>query len=165
MSVLGIDPGKDGAIACLDEHTGLIEDIFYMPLTKVGRRSNGNDKLQVDPQFLADVLGAWLDDSPLVAIMESVHASPQMGAVSSFSFGEGVGLVTGVLTTLGIELHKVTPKTWKGYYGLSGGRDQKGEALELARATWPTSELFKRKKDSDRAEAALMARYYLVEVR
>lgn len=160
-STIGIDPGLHGAVACLDEH-GEIEDIFDMPTTTVGKRKNGKAKLQIDAGFLGDVLRAWKDDSYLEVYMEHVNASPGMGAVSAYSFGEGVGLVKGVVTTLGLPLRMITSVEWKKHYELAGGRENKDQALELARAQWSNQAdrgWFDRKKDADRAEAALLALY------
>lgn len=161
MSFVGIDPGKDGAVAALDE-TGEIEDIFDMPLEIVGMRKNGRPKHQVDARMLAGILEAWHETDKLTAVMESVSSSPQMGAVSAYSFGEGVGIIKGVLAALHIDVIMVTPREWKKHYGLVGGRDNKDQSLELARAQWATQshrEWFRLKKHSDRAEAALIALY------
>jgi hypothetical protein len=161
MSYVGIDPGKDGAVAALDD-LGEIEDIFDMPLEVVGKRANGKVKYQVNAHMLAGILEAWNEDDELIVVMEKVNASPQMGSVSSYSFGEGVGIIKGVLAALKIEVVLITPNEWKKFFDLPGGRENKDQSLELARAQWShvaDREWFRLKKHSDRAEAALMALY------
>ena len=160
-STIGIDPGLDGAVACLDEH-GEIEDIFDMPTIVVGKRKSGKHKRQLDAAMIGGILAAWQEDSPLTAVMEQVNASPGMGSVSAFTFGESVGILKGVLGALMIPLTVVTPKAWKGYYELPGGREQKRASLELANAQWShlaDREWFRLVKHADRAEAALLALY------
>lgn len=162
MSYLGIDPGIDGAIACLDEH-GEIEDIFDMPTIVIGYRhakkgKKPSPKRMPNPNFLYDVLSSWKDDSPLVATIESVNSYGGMGSVSAYSFGQTNGVLRSILLLLEIPTRFVTPKEWKGHYNLS---DDKDASLELARAQWAGDERewFRLKKHNDRAEAALIALY------
>jgi crossover junction endodeoxyribonuclease RuvC len=55
-------------------------------------------------------------------------------------------------------LHLVTPAKWKRYFGLDADKE-KSRALALR--LWPSrSDLFTRKRDHGRAEAALLARYF-----
>ena len=98
MSVLGIDPGKTGALVWLDD-TGprIIADM---------------------PDLTGAALGACIADLiitewPAVAWVEQVHAMPKQGVSSTWKFAEGYGVILGTLGALGVPVRLVTPAAWK----------------------------------------------------
>lgn len=167
--VLGIDPGKHGALALLDSY-GEILWVEDMPLV-------GN---QVDARELADLVfdavsGTGEGNGECIAVIEDVHSSPQMGVVGAFSFGKSLGIVLGVCAAEAVRIEMVSPHRWKAAMRLNvptakGTKNTFGRtgtaAKELARARaidrWPRSrERFKNKKDADRAEAALIGLWWI----
>ena len=67
-------------------------------------------------------------------------------------------MVRGVIAASGVPLHLVSPAKWKRHFGLDADKEK---ARALALRLWPTrADLFGRKKDHGRAEAALLARYF-----
>ena len=64
--------------------------------------------------------------------------------------------VRGVVASLAIPTHMVTPGRWKKHFRLDADKEK---ARALAIRLWPSSEHFERKKDHGRAEAALIARF------
>ena len=148
--VIGIDPGAKGAIAILTD-TGSLVEVWDMPTLeiKVGKAT----KTRISPEVLAEELRNW--DSVRAAYMEAVSSSPQMGVSSAFAFGEGFGVVKGVLAALGVPLVLVPPAKWKRDMGLNQSKDgSRAKAI----AKWPShAGEFKRVKDDGRAEAALIA--------
>lgn len=139
--VLGIDPGKNGALAWLDEHGELvhIEDM---------------------PQFTGSALGVQLADAiricrPSTAWVEKVGAMPRQGVSSTWKFAENYGVILGTLGALDIPVHHVTPAKWKASARLSSDKNaSRQRACEL----WPSHSLdFALVKHADRAEAALIA--------
>jgi crossover junction endodeoxyribonuclease RuvC len=95
--------------------------------------------------------------SPDLAIVERVAAMPKQGVASTFKFGASYGALLGVIGALGIPSVLVTPTKWKKHFALDA---EKERARALALRMWPArSELFSRKKDHGRAEAALLARF------
>ncbi len=154
--VIGIDPGQTGACAVIAD--GLLIDVFDMPtMRKTAGKGN-----QVDAQQLAARLrgvlqqhqGAWF-----CAAMEHVWSSPQMGVTSAASFGRSIGVVEGVLATLGVNVVTVTPQKWKKYFDLIG-MDKKA-ALNIVRSSRDerTREWFKLEKHIGRADATLIGLY------
>ena len=142
---IGIDPGKTGALAAIDHHTGDIIDIADMPA--IGKH--------VSAAGVAGWLANMAHHGSLVVAIEDVSSSPQMGVTSSFSFGRSKGVVEGCVQSAGWPLHYVTPATWKRQVGLRADKDA---ARQLATNTWPTwASTFARKKDDGRAEAAILA--------
>ena len=141
--ILAVDPGLSGANA------------FYFP-------SEGAISVEDMPVVGGDVDAATFSARiqqirPDVAIVELVASRPGQGVASVFKFGCGFGMVRGVIAASGVPLHLVSPSKWKRHFG-SGLRQ--GESRALALRLWPArSDLFGRKKDHGRAEAALLARY------
>lgn len=151
MRVLGIDPGKAGAIAIIDGLSLL--RVFDMPVTALKKGTT------LDAHTLNGLLAEVLHDCGPVdlAVIERVHSTPQMGVSSAFDFGRSFGVVEMALIARGIRLEYVTPQAWKKSLGLNG---DKASSLALARAKWPDAEeWFRRKKDEGRAESALIAEY------
>lgn len=147
--VVGIDPGQDGAIAVLDR-LGNLQTIHDMPIV------DG----QVSPALLSDLFKELVDESLAVtAVIEQVHSMPRQGVASSFKFGKSYGIVLGALAGLHVRTEHVTPARWKRAMRLSAEKDQ---ARRRAIERWPGhAEMFKRKKDADRAEAALLALWFI----
>jgi hypothetical protein len=76
-----------------------------------------------------------------------------------FNFGRSAGIIEGVVVGLNIPHTYVTPATWTKAVGRAAGKDaSRMRAMEL----FPSkAELFKRAKDDGRADAALIAYWYL----
>lgn len=108
---------------------------------------------------LADILKNLSVDR---AVVEHVHAFPGQGVSSMFRFGTAFGQILGVLQALGIPYELVEPAKWKRAMRLPGGKN-KGETSRLrALELFPQmSSDLSRKKDHNRAEALLMARWWL----
>ena len=94
---IGVDPGKGGGIAILDEAGHLLK-AERMPET------DGD---------LLTLLRALPGDPAKLAALERVHASPQMGVSSAFTFGCGYGAVRMALLACGIPIFNVTPQAWQ----------------------------------------------------
>jgi hypothetical protein len=109
---------------------------------------------EIDAATLADRITAMRPD---LFIIERVGAMPKQGVSSTFKFGKAYGVVIGVVAALKIPVHFVAPSVWKRHFGLSADNE---EARARALQYWPErAELFARKRDHNRAEAALLARY------
>jgi crossover junction endodeoxyribonuclease RuvC len=146
---IGVDPGLKGAVAIIDSDGRLVE-VWDMPTVeiKVGKST----KTRISPELLAHEIGCW--DGAKCAYMEAVSSSPQMGVSSAFAFGEGFGVVKGVLAAFNIPLVLVTPAKWKRDMGLNSSKDgSRAKAISM----WPDKAgEFKRAKDEGRAESALI---------
>ena len=77
--------------------------------------------------------------------------------VAAFAFGRARGVIEGVAGAFDLELIFITPPVWKRYAGVPPGKQNKDVARTRAIARWPAqAELFARKGEVDRAEAALI---------
>lgn len=144
---IAVDPGKSGAIALLDSYSQIVT-VHDMPVA--GKIVSG--------QLLAD-LEDWEVDDYGTVVIEDVHAMPGQGVTSMFSFGRSLGVVEGVFAACGRPIEYVAPSKWKRWHGLDANKESaRRRAIEL----WPTSaRLFARVKDNGRAEAALIALWWM----
>jgi hypothetical protein len=73
-------------------------------------------------------LSDWLMQIPanggLHAVIESVHASPQMGVTSAFTFGRGYGFLRGLLIGAKIPFEEVSPVRWQAALGCRSKGDK-----------------------------------------
>ena len=103
-TIIGIDPGKSGAIALWDEG---IDKVFKCPVNVNGMSSIMHSLNNT----------GWVDGGgEIVAYIERVHAFPTDGRSSAFKFGVNYGQWLGILSTLNIETVLVTPQKWMKYW-------------------------------------------------
>ena len=148
--IIGIDPGAvSGA---------------YAILTKRGRFICVDDLPVLDKMLNATSLARFLDTYVAGAtgaqvILEQVSAMPNQGVTSSFRFGQGYGIIQGILGAYELPVHFVRPAKWKKSLGLDS--DEK-KSLAMARELYPDAEPYlKRVKDHNRGDALLIAHYGL----
>lgn len=147
--ILAIDPGAKGALAFFDPERGYL-DIVDCPTVEVKR--GGKVKTEISAQMVAAIIRGH---QPSQAIIEKVGAMPGQGVSSMFQFGRGVGMYEGVLSALQIPITYVTPQAWQKAMNVRGGKDGN---RERAASLFPAyAQMFSKKKDDGRADAALMA--------
>jgi crossover junction endodeoxyribonuclease RuvC len=113
---IGVDPGCNGGIAWITDGKACAEK---MP-----------DTLQDLWELIRDIKTT----GDCTAVLESVSSSPQMGVVSSFSFGRGYGNLEMALTAAAIPFERVRPQVWQKAIGcLTKGNKNitKAKAQEL----------------------------------
>jgi len=148
-TILGIDPGAHGAIAVLDEAGQLLE-VLDMPSTP-----EASGRTATNAPLLAGILARA---QARVAFCEFVGARPTDAKVAAFAFGRARGVIEGCAGALGLPIVFLTPPTWKRLADIPAGAENKDLARTRAIARWPNrADLFARKCDVDRAEAALIA--------
>jgi hypothetical protein len=105
---LGVDFGLKGALAALNE-SGNIIDVLPMPL-----KSDGT----IDAfQIYSWLYESWGDyDDEVVACGEKLHAIFRASASSTFNFGKGIGLVTGIIECLEMEYFEVRAVDWQKFH-------------------------------------------------
>ncbi len=141
-----IDPGLSGAVARLEQgKLTILRDFKSLP----------------DIARAVCLLGAGAD---IIAI-EQVHAMPGEGVVSCFSFGKSTGVALGAAYLHpGIPVVEIAPQRWQNYFrnrfNIPKGKPFKEVTREIASQMFPAqADLFKRKKDHNSADAALLAIY------
>ena len=156
LIVAGIDPGIRGALAVLNENNDC--DTASMPVM--------GDPAIVDGAAVA----RWLHDRDVqLVIIEQSQAMPlerkvrgktiRQGISSTFRTGQTYGQLLGVLQASLLPYRPVTAQVWKRAMGLNWEKERsRRRAIELRPAI---SDQFARKLDEARAEAALLAWWYL----
>jgi crossover junction endodeoxyribonuclease RuvC len=150
VNIFSCDPGLNGAGAVSDERGDFIA-CFDLPTIGEGvqRRLDA-----------ANVTELIRQHGPCAfAIVDQVGARPGQEVPSMFRFGQAYGTILGVIGALAIPVRHVSPAKWKKAPGLnSDGETSRARAIE----TWPAqAELFARKRDHNRAEAASLRLYGL----
>jgi len=143
---IGIDPGKDGAVAFLFEDGAEVFDF-----------EDGEALIRLRAHAAARADGLVL----VHAFIEKVSAMPKQGVSSTFKFGANFGQWVGRLEALGVPFDFVTPQKWKrAVFDSMPKGDAKAMALDRARRMFPElGDRLKRKRDHGRAEALLIAAY------
>lgn len=147
-ALIGIDPGRSGALAILTLDGKLI--VVDMPTVTIER--NGRAKREIDPAALSAIVRSF----PLgaVAWFERVGAMPGQRVSSMFAFGRPVGVVEGVLAAAGVPVSYIAPVAWKPALAVPAGKD--GTRLRASQLLPAYAGEWHRARDDGRAEAALI---------
>ncbi len=98
MTIIGIDPGKDGGIAIYFDNGNL--EVVKMPDTEKDTYEQLRSVSDEDPRFVN-------------VFLEKVHSFPGQGVSSTFKFGQGYGFLRGIICSLEYPLHDVEPRRWQ----------------------------------------------------
>ena len=156
MLIIGIDPGISGAVCFFED--GKILDVIEMPTMSECKKN----KKQVNGNQLFNEIRSRLNlinQEQVSVVVEHVSAMPGQGVTSMFNFGQSFGVIKGICSAMQLSIHFVRPTKWKKYFNLiKTSKDaSRSRAIEL----FPkVSEKLKRKKDSNKADAILIASYY-----
>ena len=157
MLIIGIDPGISGAI-CFFEN-GELKEVIDMPTMASGNKN----KQQINgSQIFNEIsLRAKKHKSENInVIVEQVSAMPGQGVTSMFNFGQSFGVIKGVCAAMQLPIYFVRPAKWKKYFDLINS--QKDSSRVRAIEMFPKfSAMLSRKKDSNKADAILIANYHI----
>lgn len=157
---IGIDPGLSGAIVGLDADGRLL---FYSDTPVINNKGKRLLNIQGLVNWFNEVLEEHSEKTgeewDALAFIEEVHAMPKQGVVSTFRFGHVVGCLQATLQALGIPWQSVRPIRWKRAMMTGAGPlKDKSTSVLVASRIWRGLPL-DRKKDHNRAEAALIAEF------
>jgi crossover junction endodeoxyribonuclease RuvC len=125
-TVIGIDPGKKGAIVLYSrDGAGRVEP-HRMP----------NKDGEIDLYGIDKIINPALAVSDCFAFIEDVHAMPRQGVTSMFNFGFSTGALHGILSYCNIPIYKVTPQSWKRQI-LKGYGTDKAAAIAYCEQHYP----------------------------
>lgn len=166
--LLGIDGGINGACGLLLPDSivpSMPNGIFDIPTMGEGVQR------EINYPALSQMI--W-DLRPTEVWLEQINAMPaivrnqetgedervKIGSTSLLRFGGAYYAIRAVVMCLGLPLRDVTAAKWKKKMRLKGGAKNKEASRRLAIQLYPSLEPFlRRKKDHQRAEALLIARY------
>ena len=156
MLIIGIDPGISGSICFFED--GKILDVIEMPTMNEGKKN----KRQVNgAQIYNEITDRInkLQKQDVRVVVEQVSAMPGQGVTSMFNFGQTFGAIKGICASLGLPIFFVRPSKWKKHFDLINS--QKDSSRTKAIEMYPSlSHELSRKKDVNKADAILIARYF-----
>ena len=154
MIIIGIDPGVSGAICILND--GKITEIYEMPTMIDGKKN----KKQVNGAEITNIINKEIENEKDVkVVIEHVSAMPGQGVTSMFNFGQTFGAIKGICASLGLPIFYVRPAKWKKHFELlNSSKDaSRTKVIEM----YPSfSEQLRKKKDVNKADAILIARFF-----
>ena len=154
MKILGIDPGLSGAIAILEKKKVL--NLFDMPVMAEGKKN----KKQLNSAQLVNIIREnSIGEEEIVVVVEQVNAMPGQGVTSMFNFGQTFGAIKGVCAALNLPIFFVRPSKWKKYFELINSSKYSSRTKVIEMYPSLSSQLAK-KKDVNKSDAILIARYY-----
>ena len=154
MLIIGIDPGITGSICFFED--GKIIDVVEMPNMAEGKKN----KRQVNGAQVTHIIKERLDsDKEIIVVVEHVNAMPGQGVTSMFNFGQSFGVIKGICSALSLPIYFVRPTKWKKHFNLI--KTNKDASRTKVIEVYPKiSSQLSRKKDANKADAILIARYF-----
>ena len=166
MIIFGIDPGVSGAICALKDKK--IIEVYEMPTMIDGKKN----KRQVNGAEVANIFLKELNNFKKIenfndqkyediakVVVEHVTAMPGQGVTSMFNFGQSFGVIKGICSALNLPIYFVRPAKWKKHFNLI--KTNKDASRTKVIEVYPEiSSKLHRKKDSNRADAILIALYF-----
>ena len=156
MIIIGIDPGISGSI-CFFEN-GKIIDAIEMPTMTEGKKN----KRQVNgAQIFNEIKKRTKDyeNQNVRVIIEQVSAMPGQGVTSMFNFGQSFGILKGICSAMQMPVYFVRPAKWKKYFNLINSEKDASRTRAIEIYPYFSAQLSK-KKDSNKADAILIASFY-----
>ena len=155
MIIIGIDPGINGAISILKNEK--IIEVYDTPTMIEGKKN----KRQINGAQVTNIIKERLnEEQEVVVVVEHVNAMPGQGVTSMFNFGQTFGAIKGICAALGLPIFFVRPSKWKKHFELinSSKDSSRTKVIEM----YPTlSDQLAKKKDVNKSDAILIARYYI----
>ena len=156
MLIIGIDPGISGSICFLQD--GKIVDVVEMPTMTEGKKN----KKQVNGSQIVNEISEKikeLDKREIKVIIEQVSAMPGQGVTSMFNFGQSFGILKGICSSMQLPMYFVRPAKWKKYFNLINSEKDASRTRAIEIFPYFSNQL-SRKKDSNKADAILIASFY-----
>ena len=156
MLIIGIDPGISGSICFLDN--GKLLDVIEMPIMTDGKKTK---KQVTGPQVYNEMTKRiqQFEKNKIRVVIEHVSAMPGQGVTSMFNFGQSFGILKGICTAMQLPMYFVRPTKWKKYFNLLNSEKDASRTRAIEIFPYFSSQL-SRKKDSNKADAILIASFY-----
>ena len=156
MLIIGIDPGISGSICFLED--GIINDVLEMPTMTEGKKN----KKQVNGSQIFNEISFRIntyEKKNIKVVIEQVSAMPGQGVTSMFNFGQSFGILKGICSAMQLPIYFVRPAKWKKYFNLINSEKDASRTRAIEIFPYFSSNLSK-KKDSNKADAILIASYF-----
>ena len=156
MLIIGVDPGITGSICFFED--GKIIDLIEMPNMAEGKKQKKQvNGAQIYNEILLRIKN--MDKQNIKVVIEHVTAMPGQGVTSMFNFGQSFGVLKGICSAMQLSMHFVRPVKWKRFFNLINA--EKDASRTKAIEIFPyISDQLSRKKDANKADAALIASFF-----
>ena len=155
MLIIGIDPGISGSICFFED--GKIIEVIEMPVMTEGKKNKKQvNGAQINNEFLKRINNK---DDDIRVVIEQVSAMPGQGVTSMFNFGQSFGILKGICSAMQIPMFFVRPAKWKKYFNLINSQKDASRTRAIEIFPYFSTQLSK-KKDSNKADAILIASFY-----
>lgn len=146
MIYIGIDPGKHGGLAALNDQDNTLA---VVPMPLIGEKEYDLQRIKM---FLKDRISK--DTAHVFGVIEKQHCMPGEGLPHTFTTGFGYGMLLGMFTGLDISYRIVTAKEWQKelFKGVAARTDTKVASILVAKRQFPCNDFTataRSKKDSD----------------
>jgi len=154
MIIIGVDPGISGAISVIENKK--ILEVYDTPTMIEGKKN----KRQINGAQVSNIIKERLNgNKEVVVVVENVNAMPGQGVTSMFNFGQSFGVIKGICAALSLPIYFVRPTKWKKHFNLIK-TNKDASRTKVIEAYPEISNKLHRKKDSNRADAILIALYF-----
>ena len=154
MIIIGIDPGISGAISIVENKK--ILEVYDTPTMIDGKKN----KRQINSAQVTNIIKERLNNNKeVIVVVENVNAMPGQGVTSMFNFGQSFGVIKGICAALSLPIYFVRPTKWKKHFNLIK-TNKDASRTKVIEAYPEISNKLHRKKDSNRADAILIALYF-----
>ncbi len=155
MLIIGIDPGISGSICFFED--GKIIEVIEMPVMTEGKKN----KKQVNGAQIYNEFSKRINrkDDEIRVVIEQVSAMPGQGVTSMFNFGQSFGILKGICSAMQLPMFFVRPAKWKKYFNLINSQKDASRTRAIEIFPYFSTQLSK-KKDSNKADAILIASFY-----
>ena len=155
MLIIGIDPGISGSICFFED--GKILEVIEMPVMTEGKKNKKQvNGAQIYNEFLKRISDK---DDEIRVVIEQVSAMPGQGVTSMFNFGQSFGILKGICSAMQLPMFFVRPAKWKKYFNLINSQKDASRTRAIEIFPYFSTQLSK-KKDSNKADAILIASFY-----
>ncbi len=155
MLIIGIDPGISGSICFFED--GKILEVIEMPVMTEGKKNKKQvNGAQIYNEFLKRIN---VKDDKIRVVIEQVSAMPGQGVTSMFNFGQSYGILKGICSAMQLPMFFVRPAKWKKYFNLINSQKDASRTRAIEIFPYFSTQLSK-KKDSNKADAILIASFY-----
>lgn len=148
--IIGIDPGVSGAIAILT-HELELKHVYDMPTVEL---AVGKGKRRWVDQFRLAVLLVGEKEASHAFIEDITPRAPD-GRLAIAVLFHSIGVVDGVLATLGIPTTSIAPRVWQAGLRVPKGKD--GSLLRASELMPKGAQSWFTKGEHGRSDAALIA--------
>ena len=143
-TVIGIDPGANGGIACLEKDTNRLVWVERMPM--IGKEPN-----------LREIYDLLKQPDCVHIYLEHAQAMPKQGTVSMFNYGKNFGALLGLISCLSLPHTIIKPRFWQktAFVGTDTRLKPKERALVAAMRLWQDESFLATKRSKTAHEGCI----------